>query len=374
MREQDGKVKQQPPDLYHLGRSSFIPLCNLALTQKREASVGFDVPYWGVLSRESHARCGWTVARTAPLFLNVPSSFYRLTDLRLYSFFPHFISHLSLFPQALASSFQLSSPSLRPSVSLHISLGLAPLIKHSCRSHRKAPLLLFFFSTLLYKLAGCLSQALALLILGDVKDCCLCLGHRVDSAVSSDCTDLYANECVCVCVCMFIQVCTLVELKYKLLLQTHPNSLTWLLSFMLWQASIIKFLLMLVSPAWWRRRAAHVSGSEALLSSSESVGAAAGGLEAVLAAVESRQAWWHRGHGNWNRSPSSAVIEQLFSFENDRRCPPSTRLCLRAVNADKLCVYVCVDSGCMKNTLMYRYSPRAPSEVPWMAACNLNGG
>lgn len=113
-----------------------------------------------------------------------------------------------------------------------------------------------------------------------------------------------------------------------------------------------------------------MSGSGALLSSSESLGAAAGGLEAVFADrpgdIEVM--------GTENRSPSSAAIEQLFSFENDRRCPPSTRLCLQAVNANKLCVYVCVDSGCMKNTLMYRYSPRAPSEVPWMAACNLNGG
>lgn len=93
-----------------------------------------------------------------------------------------FSSYLPLFPQALSGSRQLSSPSFSPSVSLHISLGLVPLIKHSCRAHRKAPL----FFTLLYKLAGCLSQALALLILGDVSNCCLCLGHRAESAGSFD--------------------------------------------------------------------------------------------------------------------------------------------------------------------------------------------
>lgn len=52
-----------------------------------------------------------------------------------------------LFP-ALSPSFhsssswlQLSSPSFSQPVSPHISLGLLPLIKHSCRALRKAPLL-----------------------------------------------------------------------------------------------------------------------------------------------------------------------------------------------------------------------------------------
>lgn len=80
---------------------------------------------------------------TSPSPLNLPSLFSARGDLSSEA-----LSRLPLslsLPGALSGSLQLSSPSsFPPSVSPHISLGLVPLIKHSCRAHRKAPLFFFF--------------------------------------------------------------------------------------------------------------------------------------------------------------------------------------------------------------------------------------
>lgn len=93
-----------------------------------------------------------------------------------------------LFP-ALSSSFhsssswlQLSSPSFSQPVSLTSLLACFPWLSTAVVVSAK-PL---FSSALLYKLAGCLSQAPALLMLADVSGRCLSPGHRAGSAGSFD--------------------------------------------------------------------------------------------------------------------------------------------------------------------------------------------
>lgn len=155
---------------------------------QKERHQGFDVSYWECFVKRVLRSLGWTLTAATPLFLNLPSLFQTLSvwdmSFRVETLFPFssLISHPPFSPQAPSSSLQLSSPSFRPSVSLHISLGLVPMIKHSCRAHRKAPLFLNCY-------INWLAVFLALLILSDVNNCCLCLGKRTDSAVSSDCFD-----------------------------------------------------------------------------------------------------------------------------------------------------------------------------------------
>lgn len=162
--------------------------------------------YFSVLSRECCAHWDELSMHHQPSssFNSHQSLSYWDISLRVDTFLPFssLISHLTVFPQHLSS---FSSPSLRPSVSLHISLGLVPVIKHSCRAHRTAPL----FFTLLYKLAGCLFLRpwpcwFWLTSVTLCYWCCLCPGHRADSAVSTECSDstsTYAYECACLFEC-----------------------------------------------------------------------------------------------------------------------------------------------------------------------------
>ncbi len=122
--------------------SATLPFLQCGDDAKREASR-----LWcfilGCFVKRVLPLLGWTLSVTVLLGLNLPSFLKALRvwdiSLRLETLFPFssLISQLPLFPQALFCSLQLSSPSLSPLVSLHISLGLAPLIKHSCRAHSK---------------------------------------------------------------------------------------------------------------------------------------------------------------------------------------------------------------------------------------------
>lgn len=127
------------------------PLCNVAEMQKSQASKLWCLILGCFVKRVSLHSLGWTLAVTAPSLLKSPIPFFsRLSVFADMSFWSwDFVPSLSLqsyIPSSYSPSsslllfLQLSSPSLSPSVSLHISLGLVPLIKRSCRAHRKAPL------------------------------------------------------------------------------------------------------------------------------------------------------------------------------------------------------------------------------------------
>lgn len=113
---------------------------------KREASRLWCSILGCFVKRVLHS-LGWTLTVTALHFLNLPSLFRALSvwdmslELRLCSLcpvlYPIFLFSLKL-SLARAGFLHLLSVLLCP---LHISLGLVPLIKHSCRARRKAPLL-----------------------------------------------------------------------------------------------------------------------------------------------------------------------------------------------------------------------------------------
>ena len=179
--------------------------------------------------REEGCALTWMNSRcnSPPLLKRSVPVFRLVRDLNpVFLFLPSSSPAFFTFPQ----SFCLSS---------HLSwLGSRDQAQLVCSSQSPS---LF---TLLYKVTLYLSQALAMLILGDVNNCCLCFGHRVDSAVS-------VCVCVCVCVCVFVylsmhQWSAVVKLKSITNdFSKHISSLnylqqTWLLSFMLWRANDIE--------------------------------------------------------------------------------------------------------------------------------------
>lgn len=130
--------------------------------------------------------------------------------------------HLSLEPRhspslqsyrPLSLKLSLALPSFlhlpfSPSVSLHISLGLVPLIKHSCRTHRKAPL---FSHCYINWLAVFLRPwpcwlwvtSVTVVYALDRELNLLAPLTRVIQPIHK-----YVFVCVCASVCMFIWVCT----------------------------------------------------------------------------------------------------------------------------------------------------------------------
>lgn len=182
----------------------------------------------GVFCKEGCELTGTNPQCSSYSLLQSPIPFFRLCLFEIWVESCVFVPSRQAY--TLSSSFpfgylQLSPPSCSPSVSLHISLGLVPLIKHSCCAHGR-PLFLFF--TLLYKLAGHLSQTLAPLTLGDVTDGCLYLGHKTNSAVSSDCWRLFilpVQKYVHVCHYMCIY-CVHQNKNYKLLHHSYNVIIT----------------------------------------------------------------------------------------------------------------------------------------------------